>query len=256
MEPRDCPKTLVRNYHYSLHHKSEVRSSQLLCVGSLKSGIEGRRHVAICILSFTDLTLDSGKFLCSSFLISTTPGELQILYRYRYSEEHKKARNRSWKHMDCRAAKESNSKKNKWTLSSSLRRITSLSTTPSSLSYWLLSPCTSQSYWKQSGCQFRGKPSDVRKIWHSPYLSNTITSLRRKEASFPAMGKWRQYSLTSQMSVLDPLGLCTPFCPLYNQALLYKYGNWSLLSTNQIPRLVYKCNISHLPQNNRIGYVV
>ena len=37
MELIGCPKTSVRNYHYSLHNKPEECSSQLLCGGSLKS---------------------------------------------------------------------------------------------------------------------------------------------------------------------------------------------------------------------------
>ena len=72
--PIGCPKTSVRNYRYSLHNKSEEHSSQLLRARSLKSGTEGRRQVAICIPSFTDLIVDSEKLLCSSFLIPTTPG--------------------------------------------------------------------------------------------------------------------------------------------------------------------------------------
>ena len=78
-------------------------------------------------------------------------------------------------------------------------------------------------------------------------------------ASVPVQGCTLPYLFTLWHPIcrfLDPLGLCTPFCSLYNHALLYNYWKWFFVSTSQIPRLVCECNISHLPQNNRIGYVV
>jgi hypothetical protein len=37
MELIGCPKTSVRNYHYSLHNNPEERSSHQICSESLKS---------------------------------------------------------------------------------------------------------------------------------------------------------------------------------------------------------------------------
>jgi hypothetical protein len=43
MGPIGCPKTSVRNYHYSLRNKPEERSSRTLRGGSLKSRIKFKR---------------------------------------------------------------------------------------------------------------------------------------------------------------------------------------------------------------------
>ena len=80
MGPTGCPKTLVRNYHYSLHNKWEERISQLLRAWSLKSGTEGRRQVAICIPSFTDLTVDSERITVFIIFNLHHTRELLILY--------------------------------------------------------------------------------------------------------------------------------------------------------------------------------